>query len=549
MESTSHLVSGKLPCIHCGSTDAYHLYSDGHGYCFSCDTYDPPNKEEDDPDASIYDYLPDDDSDPPWDVEPDSGREPVVSAPIMEESKYEYREYRGLTPDTLRFYDAPLKCVDGVAVAIGYPYGDSAVKARSIVEKKFHFIGTPSNTLFGMERFAAGSAKSLTITEGENDAMAVYQMLGSKFPSVSLPNGAAGAKKSITANLKYIKSFDKIYLCFDNDEPGQKAKAEVAQIIGYNKCYDVNLTKYKDAHDHLEKGDAEAFREVWYNARKIVPDGILSSFNDFDKAIDDDEVKPSVPFPFPELQKMTKGIRLGEVYLFTAQEGIGKTEVFRAIEYHLLQTTDANIGILHLEESKVRTIKGLANYDLKSPVHLDETVDKQAIKDAFRRACKSDDRVYIYSHFGSDDPQVIIDAIHFLVTACDCKYIFFDHITMVVSGLETDDERRVLDRLSTKLATMANDLGFALFMVSHVNDDDRTRGSRNISKVAHTHIHLDRDKEASDPVERNTTRTLIKKNRFASMTGPSSRLVFNPETFLLDEYDPVRDMSGAPPVN
>ena len=30
------------PCPECESSDAYTLYDDGHGYCFSCEFYKPP---------------------------------------------------------------------------------------------------------------------------------------------------------------------------------------------------------------------------------------------------------------------------------------------------------------------------------------------------------------------------------------------------------------------------------------------------------------------------------------------------------------------------
>ena len=33
-------------CDKCGSSDANALYSDGHMYCFSCETYTPPDDEE-----------------------------------------------------------------------------------------------------------------------------------------------------------------------------------------------------------------------------------------------------------------------------------------------------------------------------------------------------------------------------------------------------------------------------------------------------------------------------------------------------------------------
>ena len=110
---------------------------------------------------------------------------------------------------------------------------------------------------------------------------------------------------------------------------------------------------------------------------------------------------------------------------------------------------------------------------------------------------------------------------------------------MVVSGLELEDERRTLDFLSTSLATMVHDLNFSLVLVSHVNDEGKTRGSRNISKVADLWLALDRDHTNSNEAIRNTTNLTIKKNRFTGQTGPAGKLVFDPLTFRITEGLPT----------
>jgi twinkle protein len=71
-----------------------------------------------------------------------------------------------------------------------------------------------------------------------------------------------------------------------------------------------------------------------------------------------------------------------------------------------------------------------------------------------------DDRLYLYKHFGSDDPSVILDTIRYMVSARNCRIVFLDHITMVVTGLHSDDERKTLDYLSTRLAMMVEEHQF-----------------------------------------------------------------------------------------
>jgi twinkle protein len=250
------------------------------------------------------------------------------------------------------------------------------------------------------------------------------------------------------------------------------------------------------------------------------------------------------------LNYMTYGIRTGESVLITAQEGIGKTEVMHAIEHQLLKETDVPIGAIFLEEPKRRHLQALAGIHLGLPVHLpDSGVDHEQTLKAVQEVVRVDERLHIYSHFGSDDPEVILDTIRFLVSARGCRYILLDHLTMVVSGARGSDERTSLDYLSTRLEMMVKELDFALIVVSHVNDDGLTRGSRNISKIADIRIDLSRDVESPDPVVRRTTHLMISKNRFCGRTGPAGELLFDPVTYTLSEFLEPDNDNWNPYVN
>ncbi len=499
------------PCP-CGqSSRGYAVDSADHGFCFSCGK----------------NFWPDN-------VRPEGAEDYKLD----EQPQFQYVPWRDITRDTMQFYGVQTEMVANAPKAVLFPYANGQIKIRSRTEKKFYVNGevnSKTGFLFGRDRFNAASAQAVTITEGEFDALAVFQMLGSKYPAVSV-RGASSAVSDCTADFDFLNSFEKIYICFDNDEPGRIATAKVAALFDFNKVYHVKMDLFKDANEYLSAGKAQEFIRTWWNSRRFLPEGVLSTFAEFDGILDDENTKPAVPYPLQKLQEMTYGIRTGEFILLTAQEGIGKTEVLRNIEHHLLKTTDANLGIIHLEENKARSLKGLAGLELAQPVHLPDTsVSKTEIKNALHALLGRDERLHIYSHFGSDDPDVILGTIRFMAGACQCKYIFLDHITLVVTGLQSEDERKQLDYLSTKLAMMVEELDFALFLVSHVNDDGLTRGSRNISKVSDLHIHLDRDITAPTAELRNTTYLTVRKNRFAGKTGPAGRLQFNGDTFTLTE--------------
>lgn len=520
------------PCP-CGqSSDAYATNTDGSAKCFSCGKFFPKGAEG----AGNQDEVFMDKRDRSNKKVTDRGGK--VS---LDDLTWQNVSVRGVSKEALSFFDCPVGVLGEVPKLLSFPYPSGRVLMKDLERKDFFWTGEKKDDhtggdLFGQDKFPS-SGKAVTVCEGALDALSVYDMFGRKYPVVAVKS-AQSAKNECGAAYDYLDSFDKIYLCFDNDAPGQEAARQVARLFDFNKVYLVDLVR-KDPNEYLEAGEAELFQKIWWSAKRFVPEGILASYSEFDKVIDDDTEKPSVPYPWETLQEMTYGARTGELVLFTALEGRGKTEIFRALEYHFLKTTDDNIGIIHLEENKARTIKGLVGYEVQSPIHLPPyAISKEEIKSTFRKVTGRDERVHLYSHYGSDDPDVILSTVRFMAGACNCKRIFLDHITMVVSGLAGDDERRALDYISTRLAMMTEELDFTLFLISHVNDEGQTRGSRNISKVADLRIDLYRDIEAEDEMIRNTTKLTVSKNRFAGKTGPGGQLYFDPSTYVLKEIDP-----------
>lgn len=508
----SQIVQRHIPCPNpeCGSSDAYCLYDDGHGYCFSCGKAQFINEKQ-----------------------------------LTEDITFEYLPFRGLTQNTMRFFEAKTRIVNDKPESIQYTYENGSYVLRKLNEKDFRSMGDISSAgLWAKDKFSAGSARAITITEGREDAMAIYQVLGSKYPAVSVQSSTT-AKRDCSIDRDFLNSFEKIYLCFDADDPGKRALAEVATLFDFNKVYHVRLTKHKDANDYLRAGDGEELKQIWWNARRFQPEQIKSSLAEMEAMV---LTKPQrgIDYPFPTLNRMLYGIREGESVLITAQEGVGKTEIMRTIEYKILTETNHNVAAIYLEEPGDRHLKGLAGIELKSPVHLPDTCASESeIVGALRRVVGKDDRLHLYSHFGTDDPDVILDTIRFCVSACGCRVVMLDHISMVVSGLASEDERKALDYIATRLEMMVKELKFALIFVSHVNDTGQTRGSRYISKVADIRIDATRDVESGSTV----INLKVTKNRFSGTTGPAGTLIFDPSTYTLAELsNDLPTVGDAPPL-
>lgn len=465
----------------------------------------------------------------------------------MDDATYEYLPLRGITKETFKFYDVKTKIdKDGKPICLGFNYPNGDVKVRNLPKDFYWTPGSQPNKagLFGRDKFNEGDKKYITITEGELDALSLYQVLSGPVVSVQSSTSAA---RDCSVDRSFLNSYERIYLCFDADAPGREATAAVARLFDYHKIFHVKLTRRKDSNEYLQSGEEEDLRRIWWNSKLFLPDTLVSSFSEFEEEFKK-EPKVGVPYPFKTLTDMTYGIRTGETVLITAQEKVGKTEVMHAIEYQLLQKTDDNIGAIYLEEPKLRHLQAISGIHLRKPIHLpDAGVTHLEAFNALKEAVRSDDRLHVYSNFGSDNPDVFLDLVRFLVTSRGCRYILFDHLSMVVSGqIGSDDERRTLDYLSTRLEMMVKELDFALILVSHVNDAGQTRGSRYLTKVSDITINLQRDTLAVDPEARNTITLTIPYNRFCGRTGQAGSVRYDPRTGTLTEvFDVLENNNQA----
>lgn len=460
---------------------------------------------------------------------------------------YEYLPWRSISKETMAFFDVKTKIdLEGKPISIGFKYPNESYKVRLLDKKEFYTTG-PINAggLYGSNHFDPGVSKYITVTEGEIDALSIYDCMG--YPVVSIQSSST-AGRDATAQRSFLNSFERIYLAFDNDERGRSAVHEVARLFDPNKVFVVKFSKRKDANEYLVAGEREELKRIWWAAKTYLPDKVVSDLSEFEKILSAPK-KMGVPYPFKTLTDMTYGIRTGETVLITAQEKVGKTELMHFIEHQLLTRTDDNVAAFFLEEPPQRHLQALAGIHLKYPVHLpDRDLPHGELTAAVKEVVKKDDRLFIYSHFGNDDGGVFLDTIRFLATARKCRYILFDHISMVVSGVlgtAKGSEREQLDYLATKLEMMVKELDIALIMVSHVNDFGQTRGSRWLTKVCDLQINATRDMMSDNAEERNTIRLSVPISRFPGITGDAGAIVFDRNTYSFTEKAANDDVPQA----
>ena len=450
---------------------------------------------------------------------------------------------------------------DGKIVTHHYPYHDSngttiAYKNRVVASKEMFTEGNfQSSRLFGQHLFPAGG-KFVTVCEGELDALSAYELTGSKWACLSIKTGAAGAVRDIKANFEYLNSFDTVVICFDADKAGREAAAAVAEVFEPNKCKIVHMD-LKDASDYLKANKREEFTRLWWAAQPYTPAGIIN-LGDMSDALYTEENAHTCLYPFDGLNKLLYGIRTGELITLTAGTGTGKSSVMRELMHHVLKSTEDNIGVISLEENTRNTVFHLMSVEAGQRLYIKE-VRNQFSNEQLReweQKTVGTRRFFAFDHFGSLGTTEILNRVRFMVKVLDCKWVFLDHLSILVSGLEGEDERKNIDHLMTKLRSLVEETRCALILVSHLrraassdrgHEDGRAvslshlRGSQAIAQLSDGVIALERDQQADDPNTANTTTIRVLKNRYAGETGVACHLFFDKDTGRLHEVENLGD--------
>jgi twinkle protein len=509
-----------IACEECGSSDGNSLYDDDHEYCHVCHTFKPGSTDTE--------YQ-----------QPTKKAINMIS-PITERKSI---PDRALTLPTVEKYGVGVK--DGKHY---YPYTDAqgslvAYKIRTVDTKTFTVSGDFNKALlFGQNLFTKGG-KYVTLVEGEIDAMSAYQMTGSQWPVVSIRNGAAAALKDCKANFEWLDSFENIVICFDADEPGKKAAGEVAELFGPKAKVVKHTDGYKDANEYLVSGAIKEYTKAWWAAETYIPDGIVNAA-DLWEQVSTPEKPAEAMYPWKGLNNLLYGMRQAELITVTAGSGLGKSQFLREILYSLLKTTDLKIGAMFMEESVKKTARSIMSVHANKKLHLPDTeVTEEELHEAFN-ATLGTGRVFLFDHFGSTSSDNILNRIRFMAKGLDCRVIFVDHLSIIVSGQELTDERKAIDNLMTKLRTLVQELNITLFCVSHLkrasgdkgHEDgssvslSQLRGSGAIAQLSDAVITLERNSMADDPNERHTTKVAVAKNRYNGDTGPACHLRYDTES-------------------
>lgn len=529
------------------------MYDDGHGYCFACQHYQHP-----------------DGSTPTKKIDLSTNDKGLLNGIAVELPK------RNIHLDVCERYGYHLGKLNGNVVEIANYVTDGKVSGQKIrgMPKNFTCRGSMSDApLWGQHLWKMGS-KQVVVTEGEIDCMSVYQVLGKTWPVVSVPNGAAGAPEAFKRSLEFLNSQESVVICFDNDDPGKAAAIKCAALLtpGIAKICSLPL---KDANEMLVEGRTEELKSCIWNAQTYRPEGIVHVK---DVVSSGDGIGNICDYPWLKMNKELYGRRSGELVVHTSGSGMGKSTVLREMIWYDLQQ-GIPTGVMMLEEGVNDTVLDLVSLMLNKPVKkifaarklnaqrtkqgkeaLDFGIVDDLSDDEYQgaRAKLNGMGLYLLDHFGSTDADLLIGKMDYMATSMGCRNIYLDHLSIVISGQESGNERKDIDVMMTHLRTFVERSDCHVDAVCHLTKPKNTpfeeggqislrdlRGSGSLYQLADSCIGYERNQQHTDPVIRNTIAVRSLKDRFGGKTGIVDALQFKSETGRLAAVEYQIDENGS----
>lgn len=371
-------------------------------------------------------------------------------------------------------------------MSIAFPFYEGgksyAAKVRSVEPNtKLNTCSATLGSLFGIQLVDMEASQDFIITEGEPDALALYE--AGVLNAVSVPNGAQSFARSegnddkVTYGFMFtakplIDKAKRVIIATDDDEQGNKMADEMARRIGKHRCWRMKYPEgCKDANDVLIKHGAPALAECVANAEPWPVSGLYDAahyWDEMDRLYENGFGERFTPDlgPVDDIYSAQPGL----LTIVTGIPGNGKSTFVDQIMVNLAKKYDQVFGICSFENPPAIHQAKLAEMLLEK--HFFE--DKNG---GFRMSPTEKDSVkpFLAKHFkfmDNDDGkkstlESIIERIKTAVFRWGINGVVIDPYNYIARPKGDVSETQWIDDMLTQLRLTAQHYGVHIWFVAH----------------------------------------------------------------------------------
>lgn len=553
-----------------------HVYGAGNGaFCWACGFCLPSDAHR---------------AEMGWDEEEEEDYEVMTRERLTEEEQQEIKDYtglkgynyRGIRDETSRWFGVRYEydTETGEPCAQYFPTTiDGELVGYRIRRFPKDFSGPVGAVgkecdMIGEFRFKS-SRRTCIIVGGETKLLNTYQMMKDDLlrrgkseyepPAVVCSTlGESGAYKQVQTRYSFFDQFEKIIVCMDNDKAGQEAAEKIAKVLPKGKAYIMKM-RYKDADDYVVDKEGNAvnkereFIDDFWAAKPWTPDGIVGSGEVYNRVLEA-AMAPKVPLPpfMHKLQdKMAGGIPLKTIINLGSASGTGKSTIVDECTYFWIFNSPYKPGIVTLESDVGQYGTKIISRHIGQKIDLIPTPEEK--RDLLTRPDivvkvnelnfkeTGEQRYYLIEDRdgGLDSMKSKIEE---LIIACGCQLIILDPLQDILDGMSNEEQAVFLKWMKGMVKShdvifinvnhvrksqggkQANSTGADLF-------EEDMQGSSSIFKSGACNLLFTRNKEAEDPIEKNTTRMKASKIRWTGNTGIAGEYYYDNQTHTMHDKD------------